>query len=186
MWWHLAWIVILFLCLNLVFDGDINCQNERCNHGEIMLSDLGLLEAFIPHILLLFSFFPFFFFLYPASPSCHYPSSSHCPQGSANSTNSLSLTLFTSISWNLGLVDLSLGTTAVKTRKPDPGFVLSQPWIQSPGINTIMKPLLDFIPCPIGALSMGFCLLILLVTSWGMHSHKLEANKQQWKTTTNK
>lgn len=92
-----------------------------------MLSDLGLLEAFIPRILLLFSFFPFFFFLYPASPSCHYPSSSHCPQGSANSTNSLSLTLFTSISWNLGLVDLSLGTTAVKTRKPDPGFVLSQP-----------------------------------------------------------
>lgn len=88
--------------------------------------------------------------------------------------------------WNLGLVDLSLGTNAVKTRKPDPGFVLSQPWIQSPGTNTIMKPLLDFIPCPIGALFMGFCLLILLVTSWGMHSHKLETNKRQRKTTTNK
>lgn len=164
----------------------INCQNKRCNRGEIMLSDLGLLEAFIPHVLLLFSFFPFFLFLHPESSSCHYPSSSHCPQCSASSTRSLSLTLFTSSSWNLGLVDLSLGITAVKTRKPDPGFVLSQPWIQSPSINTIMKPLLDLIPCPIGALSMGFCLLILLVTSWGMHCHKLEANKQQWKTTTNK
>lgn len=26
-----------------------------------MLSDLGLLEAFIPHFILLFNFFPFFF-----------------------------------------------------------------------------------------------------------------------------
>lgn len=101
-----------------------------------MLSDLGLLEAFISNVLLLFNFFPFFIFLHPVSSSCHYPSSSHCPQCSANFPNSLSLTFFTSISWNLGLVDLSLGTTAVKTRKPDPGFVLSQPWIQSPGINT--------------------------------------------------
>lgn len=182
----MAWIVILLLCLNLSFEGDINHQNERCSNGEIMLSDLGLLEDFIPHILLLFSFFPFFLFLHPASSSCHYPFSSHCPQCSANSTGSLSLTLFTSTYWNFGLVDLSLGTNAVKTRKPDPGFVLSQPWIQSLGTNTIMKPLLDFIPCPIGALFMGFCLLILLITSWGMHSHKLETNKRQRKTTTNK
>lgn len=59
--------MILLLCLNLNFDGDVNYQNERCNNGEIMLSDLGLLEAVILHVLLLFSFFLFILFLQPAS-----------------------------------------------------------------------------------------------------------------------